>query len=118
MDYTPPPLFKQGTSAVARLVMLVAAALILLIVDARFDALRIVRQVAATVLMPVERVVLIPRDILRTAFDYAQSTATLTSENRELKRRAVAQAEGSVRQAQLEAENAQLRKLLGLKQQS
>lgn len=118
MDYTPPPLFKQGTSAVARLVVFVAIALTLLIVDARFDALRTVRQVAATVLMPVERVVLIPRDMLRAAFDYLQASATLATENRELRRRAVEQANDALRQAQLEAENRQLRKLLELKEQS
>lgn len=118
MDYTPPPLFKQGTSAVARLVLFTIIALVLLVVDARFDALRVVRQVAGTVLMPVERLVLIPRDALRAVFDYAQSSATLATENRELKQRAVVQAEGSVRQSQLEAENGQLRRLLGLTQQA
>ncbi|MDK3026284.1 rod shape-determining protein MreC [Cupriavidus taiwanensis] len=118
MDYSPPPLFKQGTSAVARLVLYVGIALALLVVDARFDALRVGRQVAATVLMPVERLVLAPRDALRTLFDYAQSSATLATENRELRQNAVQQAQASVRQAQLEAENSQLRKLLGLAQQS
>jgi rod shape-determining protein MreC len=118
MDYTPPPLFKQGPSAVARLVIFVTIALVLLVVDARFDALRVVRQVAATVLMPVERAVLVPRDMARTAFDYLQSSAALATENRELRRRVVAQADDAVRQAQLDAENRQLRKLLGLKEQS
>ncbi|BDB22736.1 rod shape-determining protein MreC [Cupriavidus sp. TA19] len=118
MDYSPPPLFKQGSSAVARLVLYVGIALALLVVDARFNALSVGRQVAATVLMPVERLVLVPRDALRTAFDYAQSSAILASENRELRHNAVQQAEASVRQAQLEAENNQLRKLLGLARQS
>ncbi|GJG96138.1 rod shape-determining protein MreC [Cupriavidus pauculus] len=118
MDYSPPPLFKQGTSAVARLVVFVAIALALLIVDARFDAMRIARQVAATVLMPVERLVLIPRDALRGVFDYTQSSVTLANENRELRRNAVEQANAAVRQAQLEAENSQMRKLLNLQQQS
>ena len=118
MDYSPPPLFKQGTSAVARLVIFVTIALTLLVVDARFDAMRVARQVAATVLMPVERVVLVPRDALRGVFDYAQSSVTLTNENRELRRSAVEQASAAVRQAQLEAENNQLRKLLNLTQQS
>lgn len=118
MDYSPPPLFKQGTSAVARLVIFVVISLALLIVDARFNALSVVRQVAATILMPVERVVLVPRDAIRTLFDYAQSSAVLATENRELRKGAVEQAEASVRQAQLEAENKQLRKLLGLSQLS
>ncbi|GMG91906.1 rod shape-determining protein MreC [Cupriavidus metallidurans] len=118
MDYSPPPLFKQGTSAVARLVIFVTIALVLLIVDARFDAMRNVRQVAATVLMPVERLVLVPRDAIRGVFDYAQSSVELANENRELRRAALEQANASVRQAQLESENNQLRKLLNLTQQS
>ena len=97
MDYSPPPLFKQGTSAVARLVVFVAIALALLIVDARFDAMRVARQVAATVLMPVERLVLVPRDALRGVFDYTQSSVTLANENRELRRSAVEQANASLR---------------------
>jgi rod shape-determining protein MreC len=118
MDYSPPPLFKQGTSAVARLIFFVTVALVLLFVDARFDAMRIVRQVAATVLMPVERLVLVPRDAIRGVFDYAQSSVALATENRELRRASLEQANASVRQAQLEAENNQLRKLLSLTQQS
>ncbi|CAG9175645.1 rod shape-determining protein MreC [Cupriavidus pampae] len=118
MDYSPPPLFKQGTSAVARLVVFVAIALALLIVDARFNALSVARQVAATVLLPVERVVLVPRDMMRGMADYAQSSVTLATENRELRRNAVQQSEASVRQAELEAENNQLRKLLSLKERS
>jgi rod shape-determining protein MreC len=116
MDYTPPPLFKQGSSAVARLVLYMAIALLLLIIDARFDALRTARQVAATVLMPVERVVLVPRDVIRAALDYLQSSASMATENRDLKKQAIAQADAAVRQAQLEAENNQLRKLLSLTQ--
>jgi len=118
MDYTPPPLFKQGTSAVARLVLYVTISLLLLVVDARFNAMNVARQVAATVLMPIERVVLVPRDAIRAMLDYAQSSAALATENRELRERAVLEAEASVHQAQLEAENKQLRKLLGLQQQA
>jgi len=118
MDYSPPPLFKQGMSAVARLVFYVTISLALLIVDARYSAMNVARQVAGTVLMPIERLVLVPRDALRALLDYGQSSAMLASENRDLRRRAVEQADGSVRQAQLEAENQQLRKLLELQQQS
>ena len=66
------------------------------------DAMRVARQVAATVLMPVERLVLVPRDALRGVFDYTQSSVTLANENRELRRSAVEQANAAVRQAQLE----------------
>ncbi len=45
MEYSPPPLFKQGPSALARLMFFVVLALALLISDARFKTLEIVRGV-------------------------------------------------------------------------
>ena len=45
MEYSPPPLFKQGPSALARLIFFVVLSLALLISDARFMTLEIVRGV-------------------------------------------------------------------------
>ncbi|TXD82480.1 rod shape-determining protein MreC, partial [Ralstonia pseudosolanacearum] len=116
MDYSPPPLFKQGPSATARLVALIALALALLVIDARLSVLGVVRQVVSVVLYPVERVVLIPRDTARALLDYTQSSTRLATDNRTLRESAVAQAQQSLRASQLEAENRNLRTLLNLKQ--
>jgi len=116
MDYSPPPLFKQGPSATARLVALLALALALLVIDARMSVLGVVRQVVSVVLYPVERLVLIPRDTVRAALDYTQSSTKLAADNRNLRESAVAQAQQSLRASQLEAENRNLRTLLNLKQ--
>jgi rod shape-determining protein MreC len=43
MEYSPPPLFKQGPSALARLIFFVVLAIALLVSDARFSTLEIVR---------------------------------------------------------------------------
>ncbi|CAJ0793395.1 hypothetical protein LMG19083_02426 [Ralstonia psammae] len=116
MDYSPPPLFKQGPSATARLVALLALALALLVIDARMSVLGVVRQVVSVILYPVERLVLIPRDTARAALDYTQSSTKLAVDNRNLRESAVAQAQQSLRASQLEAENRNLRTLLNLKQ--
>ncbi|MGN8086188.1 rod shape-determining protein MreC [Ralstonia sp. 22086] len=116
MDYSPPPLFKQGPSATARLVALLALALALLVIDARMSVLGVVRQVVSVILYPVERLVLIPRDTARAALEYTQSSTKLAVDNRNLRESAVAQAQQSLRASQLEAENRNLRTLLNLKQ--
>ncbi|MDF6767465.1 hypothetical protein NLQ99_24550, partial [Escherichia coli] len=105
MDYSPPPLFKQGPSATARLVALLALALALLVIDARMSVLGVVRQVVSVILYPVERLVLIPRDTARAALEYTQSSTKLAVDNRSLRESAVAQAQQSLRASQLEAEN-------------
>ena len=115
MDYTPPPLFKQGTSAVARLVFYVTIALALLIVDARFDALRAVRQVAATVLNPFERSLRMPVDGLNGASDYLMGLQRALSSETAARSQLARQAERASRVEQLQAENNRLRALLELR---
>ena len=61
MEYSPPPLFKQGPSALARLIFFVLVALALLISDARFRTLEIVRGVLGAGLYPLQRAALVPR---------------------------------------------------------
>ncbi len=76
MEYSPPPLFKQGPSALARLIFFVLLALALLISDARFKTLEIVRGVLGAGLYPLQRAALVPRDIFMGAADLAVTSAT------------------------------------------
>ena len=85
MEYSPPPLFKQGPSALARLIFFVVLALALLISDARFNTLEIVRGVLGAGLYPLQRAALVPRDIFMGAADLAVTSATLRNENTKLK---------------------------------
>ena len=55
MEYTPPPFFRQGPSALARLVAFAALSMLLLVMDARFKMLERVRFGLATVLYPMQR---------------------------------------------------------------
>ena len=112
MDYSPPPLFKQGAPARVKVTVFAILSLVLLVVDAHMHVLNTVRQVAGTVLYPLQMAALMPRDAVSSMGGYFSSLSSLQSEVRELKNQQVAQAQ-AMQQAQLQmAENAHLRRLL------
>jgi rod shape-determining protein MreC len=112
MEYSPPPLFKQGAPARVKVTVFALISIALLVVDARFHALTTVRQVAATVLYPFQMVALMPRDAVSNMGSYFSSISALQKEVRDLKSQQVAMAQ-AMQQAQLQmAENGQLRKLM------
>ncbi|MCC8401965.1 rod shape-determining protein MreC [Paraburkholderia sp. MMS20-SJTN17] len=116
MEYSPPPLFKQGPSALARLVFFVVLALALLISDARFQTLEIVRGVLGAGLYPLQRAALVPRDIFLGAADIAVTSATLRQENEKLRTKDLQLSQQANTAASLAAENGHLRALLQLSQ--
>jgi rod shape-determining protein MreC len=118
MEYSPPPLFKQGPSALARLLFFVVLALALLISDARFQTLEIVRGVLGAGLYPLQRAALVPRDIFMGAADLAVTSATLRSENDKLHTKDLQLSQKANTAAELAAENAHLRALLQLSQRA
>jgi rod shape-determining protein MreC len=112
MEYSPPPLFKQGAPARVKVTVFALISVALLVVDARFHALTAVRQVAATVLYPLQMVALMPRDAASNMGSYFSSISALQKEVRDLKSQQVAMAQ-AMQQAQLQmAENGHLRKLM------
>jgi rod shape-determining protein MreC len=112
MEYSPPPLFKQGAPARVKVTVFALISIALLVVDARFHALTAVRQVAATVLYPLQMVALMPRDAVSNMGNYFSSISALQKEVRDLKSQQVAMAQ-AMQQAQLQmAENGHLRKLM------
>jgi len=112
MEYSPPPLFKQGASARAKVVFFAVLAIFLLVVDARLKSLKLVRQVLGTVLYPVQMVAVMPRDAVINLSEYFTSASTLEKENTRLKRQQTINADKLQQNGQLAAENEHLRKLL------
>ncbi|MES2318767.1 MAG: rod shape-determining protein MreC [Pseudomonadota bacterium] len=113
MEYSPPPLFKQGAPARVKVTVFAFISIVLLMVDSRLEVLKSVRAVTATVLYPLQMAALVPRDALSGMGGYFSSVSTLQKEVRELRIAQVATAQ-TVQQAQYQmAENIQLRKLLG-----
>ena len=116
MERSPPPFFKQGPSANARLLFFSLLAITLLIVDARANALGALRQGIATILYPVQRAFLYPRDWIGNAAGMVSSVSDLQSQNQQLRREETANAAVLLRVEQLAAENRELRKLVGARE--
>lgn len=113
MDYSPPPLFKQGASARAKVVVFALIAISLLIVDSKLRSLTVIRQVVGIALYPVQAIALFPRDAAYAVGAYFSSVSRLKNENEGLRRERIANSQQLQQGQQLLAENAYLRKLLG-----
>lgn len=113
MDHSPPPFFKQGPSANARLAFFALLALALLVIDSRTGLLNAMRQGIGTVLYPLQRTLLVPRDAFSLGTDYLTEITRLRAENGELRRIETANARQLLQVEQLAQENRQLRELMG-----
>src|SRR5687768_11757693 len=70
LDRSPPPFFRQGTSALTKLVFFSALAMFLMASDTRFELIKPMRAAVATALHPVERMLLAPVQALRGVMQY------------------------------------------------
>lgn len=118
MDRSPPPFFKQGPSANVRLAFFSLLAIALLIVDARFDTLSKLRQGIATVLYPVQRTLLVPRELAGSLSGHFVEIDRLRAENAEMRRIEAANARALLQTEQLASENARLRQLLEMRERT
>ena len=113
MEYSPPPLFKQGAPARVKVIVFALISIVLLLVDARMNTLASIRQVAGAVLYPLQMAALMPREAITTMGGYFSSLSALQKEVHDLKSERAATAQ-VMQQARHEmAENAHLRRLMG-----
>lgn len=115
LDRNPPPMFKQGLSAVAQLTIFAALAVFLMVADTRLKVTDPLRSLVATALHPVQRALLVPVEMVRGGGDYMRGLSDAIERERAADRRLVEQAERLGRVELLEAENARLRALLDLR---
>jgi rod shape-determining protein MreC len=117
MEYSPPPLFKQGASARAKVTLFALISIGLLVADSRLHTLTVIRQVVGTALYPLQVAAMWPRDAAFAVGDYFVSLNSLEHENRQLKLQQIANGQTLQQAQQLRAENTQLRHLLGASEQ-
>ncbi len=115
LDRTPPPFFRQGTSALTKLTFFSALALFLMVADARFQVTLPLRAVLATALHPAQRALLVPVQAWDQVSEYAMGLNHALEQEAAARRAMALQAERAMRGDQLAAENAKLRELLGLR---
>ena len=110
----PPAFFHRGPSPLARLTFFGILSLALLFADTRFRYLENVRHVAAVVLAPVQRLMLVPRDAARTVGAYFSRQQELIVRNAELEQRLVREAPLVQSFPSLRQENDRLKALLDM----
>jgi rod shape-determining protein MreC len=115
LDRTPPPFFKQGPSALSKLMVCSALALFLMVADARFRITQPVRAAVATVLFPIQWIAMRPVMGVREVSEYFTSLNTALKNEQAARQKLVLQSQRANQVEQLLNENAQLRKLLALR---
>ena len=73
LDGTPPPFFRQGPSALSKLAVCSALALLLMVADARFRVIQPLRVGLAAVLYPAQWLALQPVHLLQGGSEYLSS---------------------------------------------
>ena len=116
LDRTPPPFFKQGPSALSKLVVFSALALFLMVADVRFKVTVPIRAAIATVLYPAQWLILQPVNAAGDVGNYFQSLHTAQTSEAEALRRLAVQAGRSLQVEQLDLENRRLRELLAMRE--
>lgn len=117
LDRTPPPIFKQGPSALSKLIFFSALALFLMVADSRFRVTQPLRAGLATALYPVQWVALQPVRAASALGDYVTTSRDALAMAESAKQKLAAQAVRASQVEQLTLENTRLRKLLDLREQ-
>ncbi len=117
LDRSPPPFFKQGPSALSKLVFFSALSLFLMVADTRFRITQPVRAVLATALYPVQWLALQPVRAVQGSSAYMTSLSQANSSSEDSRRKLALQSLRAGQVEQLLQENGRLRKLLGLREQ-
>ena len=117
LDRSPPPFFKQGPSALSKLILYSALALFLMVADSRFHMAQPLRAVLATALYPVQWLALQPVRAGRAVGDYFITVQQAQRQSQDAANKLAAQAARAGQVEQLSLENNRLRTLLDLREQ-
>jgi rod shape-determining protein MreC len=117
LDRSPPPFFKQGPTALSKLMFFSALAVFLMVADARFKITQPVRAVVATGLYPMQWLAMRPVLLAQTGAAYFESLHGAQTSEEATRKKLALQAQRAAQVEQLSLENARLRKLLALRDQ-
>jgi len=112
----PPAFFHRGPSPLGRLAFFGLISIALLVADTRFRYLENVRQAAAIVLYPLQRVVQMPGEALSYVGTYFSSQRAFADDNAALKRLLAEQGPAVQGFAHLQQDNARLKALLAVRE--
>lgn len=116
MEHSLPPFFKTGPTPLARLLIFAALSAALLVADARFNYLNPLRQVAAAIIYPLQRIATAPASIAQRIGDFFVTHTSLREDNARLAQENFSNAALLQQLKALQAENAQLRALIAARE--
>ena len=116
LDRSPPPFFRQGPSALSKLIFFGVLALLLMVADNRFSIITPVRATIATVIYPLQWAMLQPVIWAREGGKYFDSLSTSQANEAAAQYQLGLQSQRAQQVEQLNQENARLRALLGLRE--
>jgi rod shape-determining protein MreC len=114
LERTPPPFFRQGYSALSKLVFFSALSVFCMVADRRLQVVAPVRLAVATALAPVQRTLLVPTQAFDAGASYFQGLRSAIDGQDAARREAVTLAEQAAAAVRLAEENTRLRALLEL----
>ena len=113
MEHNPPPFFKRGPAPLVRLFFFASLSLALLVIDARFRYADGLRSWLALAAYPIQRAATAPIDLVSAIGSFFSTQTQLVQENARLREKAMAYSHDAQRYEAIEAEAAQLRRLIG-----
>ena len=115
LDRTPPPFFRQGPSALTKLIFFAALAVFLMVADGRFQVIKPLRAGLAVVLLPAQRALAVPVQAWQGGAAYLGGLDSALQARSAADARLAALSEKAARVDQLKVENDRLRQLLDLR---
>ena len=115
IDRNPPPFFRQGLSALSKLVLFGLLSVLLMAADHRLGLSQPVRSVVSVALAPVQWLALLPQRAGNALTDYFRGVDEARDAARQYQSRTIAQAQRLQQAEQLLQENQHLRQLLELR---
>lgn len=115
LDRNPPPFFRQGFSAASKLAVFSALSLFLMVADVRLNITAPLRSALATVVYPLQWLVVQPMQLAQGVGRYMTTVASAQAELQVAQTQLLAQSAKANQVDPLQYENARLRALLDLR---
>ena len=115
LNREPPPFFRQGPSALSKLAVCSAMAVLLMVADSRFKVMQPLRVVVASAMYPVQWLAMRPVAAFAAASHYFSSVNAAQTARDEAQNLRITQSQRVNQVEQLLLENERLRKLVGMR---
>ncbi len=114
LDRTPPAFFKQGPSAISKLLFFSALSVLLMVADVRFHVTQPLRATLSVALYPVQWLAMRPQAFAQYSGEYLESLQDAQADAKDVRQKLLQQSQRAAQVEQLTLENQQLRALLNL----